>query len=69
LAAQTGYSVRFYSTPLLINRLKELKVHKNLPSIQKQFEKTDLLILDELGYISFDKETNYEMSTPKIKKV
>jgi len=55
-AAKSGYSVKFYSVPPLINRLKELKMQKNLLSIQKQFENTDLLILDELGYISFDRE-------------
>ena len=55
-AANAGYSVKFYSVPPLINRLKELKMQKNLLSIQKQFENTDLLILDELGYISFDRE-------------
>jgi DNA replication protein DnaC len=31
-------------------------MHKSLLSIQKQFESTDLMILDELGYISFDRE-------------
>lgn len=55
-AAMEGYKVRYYSVPTLINRLKELKSQKNLLSIQKQFENVDLMILDELGYISFDKE-------------
>jgi len=55
-AASIGYSVKYYSVPSLINKLKELKLQKNLLSIQKQFENIDLMILDELGYISFDKE-------------
>jgi len=55
-AAEAGYSVKFYSVPTLINKLKELKMQKNLLSIQKHFENIDLLILDELGYISFDRE-------------
>lgn len=55
-AANAGFSVKYYSVPPLINKLKELKMQKNLLSIQKQFENTDLMILDELGYISFDKE-------------
>ena len=55
-AAMAGYSVKYYSVPQLVNRLKELKTHANLLSIQKQFETIDLMILDELGYISFDKE-------------
>ncbi len=45
-----------FPVPTLINRLKELKQQKNILSIQKLFENVDLLILDELGYISFDKE-------------
>jgi DNA replication protein DnaC len=36
--------------------LGELKMHSNLLSIKNIFEKTDLLIPDELGYISFDRE-------------
>lgn len=55
-AANAGFTVKYYSVPTLINRLKELKKEKNLLSIQKHFETVDLMILDELGYISFDKE-------------
>jgi DNA replication protein DnaC len=55
-AANAGYTVKFYSVPTLVNKLKELKIQKNLLSLQKHFENIDLLILDELGYISFDRE-------------
>ena len=55
-AANAGYSVKFFSVPVLINQLKELKLHRNLLSIQRLFESTDLIILDELGYITFDRE-------------
>jgi len=55
-AANAGYSVKFYSVPTLVNQLKELKLHSSLLSIKNTFEKTDLMILDELGYISFDRE-------------
>jgi len=55
-AANAGYSVKFYSVPALVNQLKELKLARNLTSIQKSFENIDLMILDELGYISFDRE-------------
>jgi len=55
-AANAGYSVKFYSVPTLVNQLKELKIHNALLSIKNAFEKTDLMILDELGYISFDRE-------------
>jgi len=55
-AANAGYSVKFYSVPSLVNQLKELRVQSSLLSIKNTFEKTDLMILDELGYISFDRE-------------
>jgi len=55
-SANTGYSVKYFSVPTLINNLKELRMQGNLRSFQKTFEKTDLIILDELGYISFDRE-------------
>lgn len=40
----------------MINRLKETKSQKTLLTLENQIERYDLLILDELGYISFDKE-------------
>jgi len=55
-AANAGYNVKFYSVPALVNQLKELKLSRNLITIQRSFENVDLMILDELGYISFDRE-------------
>lgn len=55
-ACKEGFKVLFTSAPTLINKLKECKSNRTLTSIQKQFELYDLIILDELGYISFDKE-------------
>ena len=40
----------------LINELKETRSEKKLYTLEKKFEKYDLIIADELGYISFDKE-------------
>ena len=51
-----GYKVYFATVPSLINELKESRSNKILHSFEKRFEKYDLIILDELGYISFDKE-------------
>ncbi|SHJ80124.1 IstB-like ATP binding protein [Paramaledivibacter caminithermalis DSM 15212] len=51
-----GYKVYFSTVPLLINELKECRSEKRLRSFEKKFEKYDLVIADELGYISFDKE-------------
>ncbi|SJZ67803.1 IS21-like element helper ATPase IstB [Selenihalanaerobacter shriftii] len=55
-ACNEGYKVFFATVPQLINTLKETRSEKRLRSFEKKFEKYDLIILDELGYISFDKE-------------
>ena len=55
-ACNAGFKVLFTAVPNLINRLKEAKSNKTLLNYQNLFVKYDLIILDELGYISFDKE-------------
>lgn len=55
-ACQEGYHVYFAHVPNLIIELKEAKNERILQCLKKKFEKYDLIILDELGYISFDKE-------------
>lgn len=50
------YKVWFVTIPLLINMLKECRSEQRLRVFQNRFEKYDLVIADELGYISFDKE-------------
>lgn len=55
-ACNAGYKVFFTTIPLLINELKESRSENKLRSMEKKFEKYDLIICDELGYISFDKE-------------
>lgn len=51
-----GKSVLFISVPNLIIELKEAMSRSQLTVYKKKFEKYDLVILDELGYVSFDKE-------------
>ena len=51
-----GYRVLFTSVPSLVNQLKESRSNKMLRAMENKFEKYDLIIADELGYISFDKE-------------
>lgn len=51
-----GKSVLFVSVPNLIIELKEAMSRSQLTVYKKKFEKYDLVILDELGYVSFDKE-------------
>lgn len=55
-ACLEGYTVWFTSVPLLVNRMKECRSEKTLRQFQNRFEKYDLVIADEMGYISFDKE-------------
>ena len=55
-ACLAGYKVMYVTVPLLINRLKESRSEKTLQLFESRFEKYDLVIADELGYISFDKE-------------
>lgn len=55
-ACMAGYKVCFTSVPTLITQLKESRSQQTLRAFQNKFEKYDLVICDEFGYISFDKE-------------
>jgi len=57
-ACNVGYKVLFTTIPLLVNELKECRSQKTLRAFEAKFEKYDLIIADELGYISFDKEAS-----------
>jgi DNA replication protein DnaC len=51
-----GYKVWFTTVPLLISQMKECRAQQTLRAFQNRFEKYDLVIADEMGYISFDRE-------------
>lgn len=51
-----GYEVRFYRVSLLIEQLEQALNQDKSPSFRKKFEKVDLVILDEMGYLPFSKE-------------
>lgn len=55
-ACLKGYKVFFATVPLFITQLKELRSAKSLRAFQNKLKNYDLIILDELGYISSDKE-------------
>ncbi len=55
-ACEAGYRVLYTTIPYLVTELKESSDAKKLRSFEKRFEKYDLVIADELGYISFDRE-------------
>ncbi len=54
-AITKGRSALFVSVPNLIIELKEALNKHQLNVYKRKFEKYDLVILDELGYVSFDK--------------
>jgi DNA replication protein DnaC len=49
-------NVLFTSVPTLLTQIREAKSNKTLRSLQLRFEKYDLVICDEFGYVSCDKE-------------
>lgn len=55
-ACLAGYKVLFTTVPLLVNQLKESRSQRMLTRMEGKFEKYDLVVADELGYISFDRE-------------
>ena len=55
-ACVENYKVLFTTVPRLITKIKESRSEKTLKQLENQFEKYDLVICDEFGYISFDKE-------------
>lgn len=56
LACNGGFRVRFYSAPALAVELVEAQEGHSLIKLQKQLSKVDLLILDDLSYLSFSKQ-------------
>lgn len=55
-ACEKGYKVLFVTVSHLITQIRESRSEKRLRTLQGRFEKYDLVICDEFGYISFDKE-------------
>lgn len=55
-ACRRGYSVMFASVPRLLTMVREARSEHKLTQLQNRFEKYDLVICDEFGYVSCDKE-------------
>ena len=55
-ACEAGYRVLYTTVPYLVTELKESNDNQKLRRYERQFERYDLVIADELGYISFDRE-------------
>jgi DNA replication protein DnaC len=55
-ACDAGYRTRFWRTATLVNALTEAKRRGELSVFMKQFDKLDLLICDEWGYVPIDSD-------------
>lgn len=55
-ACQQDYNVLFTTVSKLLTQIRENHSARNLRALELKFEKYDLVICDELGYISFDKQ-------------
>lgn len=51
-----GYKVLFTTVHRLLTQLREAHAERTLRQVEAQFEKYDLVICDEFGYVSFDKQ-------------
>src|SRR5271165_2847622 len=54
-ACRQGKRVRFFTAAGLVNRLEQAQKQYRLDRFLSQLDKTDLLICDELGYLSFSR--------------
>lgn len=54
-ACSQGRNVRFYTVTQLVTELIECQEERRLQRLQKQLQRLQLLVLDELGYVPFTK--------------
>ena len=54
-ACQAGHTVLFTTVSRLLTQIRESHSSRSLRTLELKFEKYDLVICDEFGYISFDK--------------
>lgn len=55
-ACIAGYKVLFTTVHKLLTQLREAHSERTLRQLEMKFEKFDLVICDEFGYVSFDKK-------------
>jgi len=55
-ACKEDYSVLFTTIPRLITQIQEARSERRLRGFEARFEKYDLVICDEFGYVSFNKD-------------
>jgi DNA replication protein DnaC len=54
-ACRQGWRVRFFTAAGLVNRLEEAQKQYQLERFLAQLERADLLVVDEVGYLSFSR--------------
>jgi len=54
-ACAQGRKVRFHTATDLVTQLVECREERRLQRVQKQLQRLDLLVIDELGYVPFSK--------------
>ena len=54
-ACRQGKRVRFFTAATLVNALEEAQKQYRLDRLLAQLDKADLLVIDELGYLSFSR--------------
>lgn len=55
-ACEKGHEVRFFRVADLVGKLEEALKEGTLEKLKRQIDKCDLLILDEVGYVPFQKQ-------------
>lgn len=55
-ACLEGYTVFFTSVPRLLTQIRECRSQKSLRLLELRFQNYDMVICDEFGYVSCDKE-------------
>lgn len=55
-ACLEGFTVYFASVPQLLTQIREAQTAKTLTQLRRRFLAYDLVICDEFGYVTFDKE-------------
>lgn len=54
-ACQKGIPVKFFRTAALINQLSQAQEHGTLSQLHKRMDKAEIIILDEFGYVPYNK--------------
>jgi DNA replication protein DnaC len=55
-ACRRGYKAKFFTASGLANLYREAREERQILKLEKQIQKLDLIIMDELGYIPLDRQ-------------